>query len=190
MRPQTMIQVWTSNYPAVICGPAVPTSGPDCYAHVNSSPLLVRGCVTNRQNVCQNSNAHEKYACSEASVAATQHTGRVHVQRSQLLIGTIWKITLTFTWAICILLHNALKDCHPNWSLGIPWYHYWYVGIATAYINSRLWRQRDRRLSTGGVGTPPDEIEFGRLSELERSNYSGSNGVRTCLDDIKNSQRY
>ena len=31
-----------------------------CYAHVNSSPLLVRGCVTNRKNVCPNSNAHEK----------------------------------------------------------------------------------------------------------------------------------
>ena len=38
--------------------------------------------------------------------------------------------------------------------------------------------------------TPPDEIEVGRLSELEWSNYSGSNSVRTCLDDIENSQRY
>ena len=53
-----------------------------CYAHVNSSPLLVRGCVTNRKNVCPNSNAHDKYVRSEASVAATQNTGRVHVQRS------------------------------------------------------------------------------------------------------------
>ena len=51
-----------------------------CYAHVNSTQLLVRGCVTNRKNVCLNSNAHEKYACSEASVAATQDTGRVHLQ--------------------------------------------------------------------------------------------------------------
>ena len=60
-----------------------------CYAHVNSSPLLVRGSVTNRKNVCPNSNAHEKYVRSEASVAATQDTERVHVPRSQLLIGTI-----------------------------------------------------------------------------------------------------
>ena len=62
-----------------------------CYAHVNSSPLLVRGCITNRKNVCSNPNTHEKYVRSEASVAATQDTGRVHVQWSQLLIGTIWK---------------------------------------------------------------------------------------------------
>ena len=54
--------------------------GQECYAHVIRSPLLVRGCVTNRKNVCPNSNAHEKYAHSEASVAATQDTGRVHVQ--------------------------------------------------------------------------------------------------------------
>ena len=85
-----------------------------CYAHVNSSPLLVRGCVTNRKNVCPNSNAHKKYVRSEASVAATQDTGRVHVQGSQLLIGTIWKITLTYTQCICILLHNALNDGYPN----------------------------------------------------------------------------
>ena len=157
---------------------------------MNSSPLLVRGCVINRKNVCLNSNAHEKYVRSEASVAATQDTGRVHVQRSQLLIGMIWKITLTYTRCICILLHNALKDGYLNWSFGIPWYDYWYVGIVTAYMNSSLRRRRDWRLSTGGMGTPPDEIEVGRLSELERSNYSGSNGVRSCLDDIKNSQRY
>ena len=157
---------------------------------MNSSPLLVRGCVTNWQNLCLNSNAHEKHACSDASVAATQDTGRVQVQWSQLLIGTIWKITLTYTQCICILLHNALKDGHPNWSVSIPWYDYWYVGIATAYLNSSLWRRSDRRLSTDGVGTPPDEIVVGGLSELEQSNYSGSNGVRTCLDDIKNSQRY
>ena len=55
-------------------------SGSYCYAHVKCSPLLVRGCVTNRKNVCPNSNAHEKYAHSEASVTATQDTGRVHVQ--------------------------------------------------------------------------------------------------------------
>ena len=83
-----------------------------------------------------------------------------------------------------------MKDGHPNWSLGIPWDDYWYVGITTAYMNVSLWRQRDRRLSTGGVGTPSDEIVVGRLSEHERSNYSGSNSIRTCLDDIKNSQRY
>ena len=40
------------------------------------------------------------------------------------------------------------------------------------------------------MGTPPEEIVVGRLSELERSNDSGSNGVRTYLDDIENSQRY
>ena len=51
-----------------------------CYAHVNSSPVLVRGYVTNRKNVCPNSNAHEKYARLEASVAATQDTGRIHIQ--------------------------------------------------------------------------------------------------------------
>ena len=42
-----------------------------------------------------------------------------------------------------------------------------------------LLEQRDRRLSTGGVGTPSEEIVVGRLSEFERSIYSGSNGVRT-----------
>ena len=42
-----------------------------------------------------------------------------------------------------------------------------------------LLEQRDRRLSTGGVGTPSEEIVVGRLSEFEWSNYSGSNGVRT-----------
>ena len=42
-----------------------------------------------------------------------------------------------------------------------------------------LLEQRDRRLSTGGVGTPSEEIVVRRLSEFERSNYSGSNGVRT-----------
>ena len=130
------------------------------------------------------------YACSEASVAATQDTGGVQIQWSLLLIGTIWKITLTYIRCTCILLQYAQKDGHPNWSRGIPWYDYWYVGIATAYMNSSLWRRRDRRLSTGGVGTPPDQIVVGKLSELERSNYSGSNSVRTCLDDIKNSQKY
>ena len=42
-----------------------------------------------------------------------------------------------------------------------------------------LLEQRDRRLSTRGVGTPLEEIVVGRLSEFEQSNYSGSNGVRT-----------
>ena len=55
-------------------------SGSYCYAHVNSSRLLVRDCVTNRKNVCLSSNAHEKYARSEVSVTATQDTRRVHVQ--------------------------------------------------------------------------------------------------------------
>ena len=40
------------------------------------------------------------------------------------------------------------------------------------------------------MGTHSDEIVVRRLSELERSKYSGSNGVRTCFDDIENSQRY
>jgi len=31
--------------------------------------------------------------------------------------------------------------------------------------------QRDRRLSTGGVGTPLDEIVVGRLSEFAQGNY-------------------
>ena len=157
---------------------------------MNSLPLLVRGYVTNRKNVCPNSNAHEKYVCSEASVATTQDTGRVHVLRSQLLIGTIWKITLTYIRCICLSMYNALKDGHPNWSLGIPWYDYWYIGITTIYMNISLWGQRDQRLSTGGVEIPSDEIVVGRLSEFERSNYPGSNSVRTRLDKIQNSQRY
>ena len=110
-----------------------------CYAYVNSSPLLVRGCVTNRKNVCPNSNAYEMFVRSEASVATTQDTGRVHVLWSKLLLGTIRKITLTHIRCICISMHNTLKDGHPNWSLGISWYDYWYVGITTAYMNSSLW---------------------------------------------------
>ena len=55
---------------------------PDCYTHVNNSLLLVRGGVNNRKNVCPNSNVHEEYVCSEASVAATQDTRTVHVQWS------------------------------------------------------------------------------------------------------------
>ena len=31
-----------------------------CYAHVNSLPVLVRDCITNRKNVSPNSNAREK----------------------------------------------------------------------------------------------------------------------------------
>ena len=96
----------------------------------------------------------------------------------------------THTRCICILLHIALKDGNPNWSLCIPWYDYWYIGIATTFMNSILWRLGDWRLSTGGVGILSDEIVVRRLSELERSNYSGSNGVCTCFDDIENFQRY
>ena len=73
----------------MVSGPGAAELEDVCYAHVNSSPLIVRGCVTNRKNICPSSNAREKYVRSEASVAATQDTGRVHVQRSQLLIGMI-----------------------------------------------------------------------------------------------------
>ena len=57
-------------------------------------------------------------------------------------------------------------------------------------MNSSLQRRRDRRLSTGGVGTPSDKIVVGRPSKLEQSNISESNGVRTCIDNMQSSQRY
>ena len=79
----------------------------------------------------------------------------------------IWKIALTYIWCICWLMYNALKYGYPNWSLGIPWYDYWYVGITTVYMNISLWGRRDRRLFTGGVGTPSDEIVVERLSKFE-----------------------
>ena len=53
-----------------------------------------------------------------------------------------------------------------------------------------LLEQSDRRLSTGGVGTPSEEIVVGRLSEFERINYSGSNGVHTYLTNVGSSQSY
>ena len=87
-------------------------------------------------------------------------------------------------------MHNALKDGHLNCSLGIPWYDYWYVGIAIAYMNISLLGWSDQRLSTGGVGTLSDAIVVGRRSEFEWSNYSESDSVRTCLVNVENSQRY
>lgn len=51
-------------------------------------------------------------------------------------------------------------------------------------------RQRDRRLSTGGVRTPSDYLEVRWISESERGNYSGSNGVRTLRTHTDIPERY
>jgi len=38
-------------------------------------------------------------------------------------------------------------------------------------LNHSLLGRRDRRLSTGGVETPPDKLVVRRLSEFEQGNY-------------------
>lgn len=48
----------------------------DRYAHVNSTSILVRDCITNRKNVSLNSNACKKQERLEASLATTQVTRR------------------------------------------------------------------------------------------------------------------
>ena len=53
-----------------------------------------------------------------------------------------------------------------------------------------LLEQRDRKLSTGRVRTPSEEIVVRRLSKFERSNYSGANGICTFWTNVGSSQSY
>ena len=69
---QTTLYYYSSKYQYILMHKDFVEKGTVCYAHVNSLPLLVRGCVTNRKNLSLNSNTHEKYPRSGASVAATQ----------------------------------------------------------------------------------------------------------------------
>ena len=161
-----------------------------CYAYLNSSPLLVGGCVTKMEE------RMSELQCSwEICVLidiCSDYWGYRKSSHSMKLI-TDWNNMKdnSNTYLVNMpSMYNALKDGHPNWSLSIPWYDYWYIGIGTAYMDISLWERRDQRLSTGGMETLSDEIVVGKISESKRSNYSESNSVHTCFVNVENSQRY
>ena len=106
----------------------------------------------------------------EASRVATQVTGTTHIPWRKSLIGTIRRLS-------SIIYPVAAYICKLIWKMAIRADHsvfhsnYWYVCLWAAYIKHSSLGRRDRRLSTGGVGTPSDEIVVGRFSEFERGNY-------------------
>ena len=106
----------------------------------------------------------------EASVVATQATGRVHVPWSNLLIRMI-RCLNSITYPVQLHIYAC---CFERWpSELITWYSMRTIGMFAygLYIlnHSSLWR-RDQRLSTGGVEKPSNELVVRRLSEFERGN--------------------
>jgi len=105
-------------------------------------------------------------------VVATRVTERVHVPRSNLLLGMI-RCLNSMTYLMQLHIYAC---CFKRWlSELISWYSIRTIGMFTYrlhILNHSSLGRRDRRLSTGGVETPPDELVVGRLSEFEQGNYS------------------
>ena len=114
----------------------------------------------------------------EASVVATQATGRSHVPWSNSLIGMITCLN-SMTYPVQLHIYGY---CFERWpSEVITRYSIRTIGMF-AYrlhiLNHSSLEQRDWRLSTGGVETPPDKLVVRRLSEFEKGNYFQGQTVR------------
>jgi len=149
-----------------------------CYAHKTSSPILVRNIQLHQRWLYIRTLKLARIRRNpEVSVVATQATRIVHHSWSNSLIWTI-----TFLNSIRYpVQQNIYACCFERWPYAlITRYSITIIGMF-AYglhiLNHSLLGRRDRRLSTGVVGTPPERLVVRRGSEFKQGNYFHSQTV-------------